>query len=438
MQLAHPFPASDTEKHHEERALVERILSSPTFKKSPRLRAFLQYISDRALNGHSDEIHEQFIGHHVFKRPIDYNPIDDNIVRVSARHLRMKLREYFETDGLEERWRVEIPKGGYLPVFRERGPQDVLVEEVKAKAQTRRLRLIRHWSITLAAVVFTLILNDWYLSRSRVTPTRTHPTPSGNFVMDLFAASPGPVQVVLSDSALVLMEKLVGHKVDLSRYADRTYLALPRELTGTHRMRLLWNFLATRQLSSIGNQEAAERFLVSMSGHGASVTIRNARNMRTRDFMSGNFVLLGSSYSNPWASLFSKGLNFRSALERPGGSSEIRNLRPSAGEQKVYSLKGRRGVKEVSYAHVAFGPNLTNSGRVLLVGGISMAATEATADFLLNPSVARKLQPVLRTQNSRHIPNFELLLKISALDGTPKSICVVSYRVHGSFASHTN
>ena len=97
------FPDNENRSRDEIRALVGRILASPVFEKSARLRDFFRYICDRTLNGHPEEVHEQLIGHHVFNRPINYNPADENIVRVSARQLRTKLREYFDTDGQGDR-----------------------------------------------------------------------------------------------------------------------------------------------------------------------------------------------------------------------------------------------------------------------------------------------------------------------------------------------
>lgn len=78
--------------------LVERILASTVFEKSARLRDFLWCICDRTLDGHPEEVHEHLIGHRVFNSPINYNPADENVVRVSARQLRTKLLEYFDTD----------------------------------------------------------------------------------------------------------------------------------------------------------------------------------------------------------------------------------------------------------------------------------------------------------------------------------------------------
>ena len=102
------------------RSLVARIAGSPEFQRAPRLRAFLEYVVERKLAGHPEEVTETLIGHRVFGRPVTYNPGDDSIVRTEARTLRQRLERYFATQGAAEPVVLEIPRGGYLPVFRPR------------------------------------------------------------------------------------------------------------------------------------------------------------------------------------------------------------------------------------------------------------------------------------------------------------------------------
>jgi hypothetical protein len=102
------------------RFLVNRILASPEFQRAARLRAFLNYVVERKLAGSPEDVTEILIGHRVFRRPATYNPGEDSIVRTEARTLRQRLERYFAADGADEPVILEIPRGGYLPVFRPR------------------------------------------------------------------------------------------------------------------------------------------------------------------------------------------------------------------------------------------------------------------------------------------------------------------------------
>src|SRR5579883_227574 len=80
-------------------ALVQRVVWSRGFEKSARMRDFLTYVCNRALEDPSAEIHEQEIGCAVFERAAGYDTSADNIVRVNASQVRKKLETYFAGEG---------------------------------------------------------------------------------------------------------------------------------------------------------------------------------------------------------------------------------------------------------------------------------------------------------------------------------------------------
>src|SRR5882762_5947654 len=110
--------------------LARRIASSKGFVKSKFLISFVLYICEEYLLDQAGEITEQQIGEQVFRRPQGYNPGEDNIVRNYARLLRQRLDEYFAGEGIDERVRVVVPRGGYVPLFVE---DDAVVGESKPK-----------------------------------------------------------------------------------------------------------------------------------------------------------------------------------------------------------------------------------------------------------------------------------------------------------------
>jgi len=54
----------------------------------------------------------------VFHKPSDYSSLEDSSVRVHARHLRLKLHEYFDEEGRNEPIVLTIPRGCYTPIFK--------------------------------------------------------------------------------------------------------------------------------------------------------------------------------------------------------------------------------------------------------------------------------------------------------------------------------
>lgn len=107
---------------------LRSIVSSPGFLHSERLRRFLTHCVEATLAGRLEDLKEYTIGRAAFDRPKHYNPAEDPIVRVEARRLRKKLEEYYQGHA-DEPVVIELPKGGYLPIFQFR------LEPVARKSQ---------------------------------------------------------------------------------------------------------------------------------------------------------------------------------------------------------------------------------------------------------------------------------------------------------------
>jgi TolB-like protein/Flp pilus assembly protein TadD len=98
-------------------AALKAILSSKLFRSTERLSGFLRHAVESVLNGRAGELKEYSIGRAVFGRRIDFDPRIDPIVRVEAGRLRLRLKQYYETEGQDDKLRIELPKGGYVARF---------------------------------------------------------------------------------------------------------------------------------------------------------------------------------------------------------------------------------------------------------------------------------------------------------------------------------
>ncbi len=104
------------------RLQLEGILASSGFAKKDRLSRFLRFVVEWKLAGRAHELKETVIGFEVFERPANYNPKQDAIVRTEAGRLRARLSEYYSGEGKSDALVIELPKGGYVPVFRKTNP----------------------------------------------------------------------------------------------------------------------------------------------------------------------------------------------------------------------------------------------------------------------------------------------------------------------------
>lgn len=97
---------------------LQRILASKTFHKSTRLRRMLEYMVRQHLAGAGEYLKEYTLGVEVFERGAAFDPGSDPIVRVEASRLRSQVERFYATEGKESDLRIEIPKGGYIPLIR--------------------------------------------------------------------------------------------------------------------------------------------------------------------------------------------------------------------------------------------------------------------------------------------------------------------------------
>ena len=93
------------------------VLASESFRRCPTVAQLLNYICERYFEGEAETIKEYNIAVEGLGRPPDFDQKKDSIVRVEAHRLRRRLKEYYETEGRGHRIRVELPLGGYVPVF---------------------------------------------------------------------------------------------------------------------------------------------------------------------------------------------------------------------------------------------------------------------------------------------------------------------------------
>ncbi len=98
------------------RAELARILASDVFSRSERLSAFLKFVVEQTLDGHGDQLKEQVLATELYGKGTDFSTAADPIVRVDARRLRDKLREYYAS-APDHAVVISIPKGSYTPAF---------------------------------------------------------------------------------------------------------------------------------------------------------------------------------------------------------------------------------------------------------------------------------------------------------------------------------
>ncbi len=97
---------------------LDKVLASPNFVHSAVLTNFLRHIVLESLEGRSYELKEYTIAVAALNKDTNFNPQIDSIVRIHAGRLRRALRDYYQTDGMNDPIVIIVPKGSYVPVFK--------------------------------------------------------------------------------------------------------------------------------------------------------------------------------------------------------------------------------------------------------------------------------------------------------------------------------
>lgn len=432
LPISQKEPVSTSLEGDERWELVSRIASSAPFRKSPRLRQFLLFVTERSLSGHPEELSEYDIGWKVFERTQDYNPSDDSIVRTAARQLRVKVREYFESEGAAENWILEIPKGGYLPIFTRRESQaPARTDTPEPTVLPSKAPSVRRWKIATAALAAVAICAVFIACRLWLESQDSRLSTSSTIASTVLTQRQQPTRVVVGDFGLLMMSSLARHNFSVEEYANRSYAAsiphgAPEPITR------LWNIFAGGQMTSLPDATVAGAILRIGAEDKRKVVIQHARQMSARDLRSGNFILLSGPNASPWMSLFADKLNFRWSIlmkeDPPRSETAFVNTHPQAGEKTLYPAAQTAPQFGVTYGLVARVPNLTGTGKVLLVCGLRYTGLEAAGEYATDPKAAAELTRLFKVDRISELPDFEVLLETYAIDAAPRYVKVIAYR----------
>jgi hypothetical protein len=428
--------------------LIQRVVAGSHFAHSPLLSKFLQFVVAETLEGRGNEITERQIGVHVFDRPPNYRTEEDNIVRNYARQIRKRLAEHFAGDGVSETLRVDIPVGGYVPVFTTAGsenPADVhsqLPVTVRIHAESANVLatpdggldpasrpLLRPpWVRPLLLAVLAVVYSGavfglaWFAARQTEAPPPP-PEPAHVLWVALFGGQANSY-IVPSDAGFNLLEDVSQRPTPLAEYIQGSYLQTPLPGIDPHsaadlRSQQLTPFVDFQIMASIAQlrEETPRR-----------VVIRFPRDLRLDDLKNSNAIIIGSVGSNPWAAIAESSTNFH-IVDSPGmQSASIINLKPQPGESASYESHWNEPAHE-TFALIAFLPNLTGTGHVLILEGLDAAGTQAAAEMLFFQSA---IDPILKraTRPDGSLRNFEVLLRSTSIQSNAAGSQVVASRIY--------
>lgn len=429
--------------------VAERVARSSVFARAVQLRTIFLYIVRQAILKPDEPIHEFEIAFNVLGRGGDFNPLDDNIVRVQMARLRKRLKLYFTTEGKSEETVITVGLGSYKPVFspRTKAATEALpvpdaenalpgepAEDVSVLPTPTRIAAApfaasgASRSMTVGLIVVIVVLAAGWITaeiqnramRRSLSPWRYSPAVAA--LWSGFLEANQNTDLVLSDTSFAMLQKISRQTFSLQDYVSRGYLSQLQSQAQVESpdIRSVLSRVSAQDLGNLSVFRLAERIL-ALDPHSKKIHIYHAREYTPEFIKQDNVILLGSRIANPWQELFASRLNF--SLESDNSDlGTIVNRTPAAGEQEKYVSADALG-----YCVVAYLPNPDDHGKVLLIEGTSSEATEAAGDFLLSED---NLSSFLKKLHATQFPYFEVLLKTSQVRGTPLTTALITYRTY--------
>ncbi len=276
------------------RVQLAKILASDVFARSQQLRRFLSFIVEQRLAGQGQTLKESVLAHELYGKGTDFDGGADPVVRVDARRLRDKLREYYE--GRTEPVVISLPKGSYVPHFEanstsHRAPQALPSEPqqtvpVVSPAPIQNVRGARIALGALAVIAMVVAATLAWRARAgptsppvQVLPLASYPgsegapalSPDGNLVAFAWSgsAAAGPTDIyvkAVGSEALRQLTATPSSETNPAWSPDGHSIAFVRAGQGVFTMSQLGG--VERRISSSGTQ-------VNWGGDSKSVLIRD-------------------------------------------------------------------------------------------------------------------------------------------------------------------
>ncbi len=415
--------------------LGRRAIDSETLRRSPRLRILLEHLCERTVSGHPEELTEPQIGVAVFDRTPGYDSANDNVVRVAARQLRLKLKQYFETEAARSPEILVIPKGSYVPQVLLRTPGFHDTPEEVAPVGPVSVPPHAHstprwkWAALAAAGILAVLVAAYVLRASwknkDLTLTRDLREPSLDLVKSTVLVPGQRTLAIVGDADLAMLSERAGVTLSLKDYmaGGRNSLtaALPKE------EKSLWESGLSRMHVDSASLAAIVRILQLDAQTPDQMTVQHAAEVRASDIGNGNLLLIGDPAGNPWMELITPDLNFQVFFDNVKHVMAVRNREPKAGEAPQYSYTSTSN-RSQGFAVIAMKANPVGTGKALLLSGTDPEAVAAAVAFVTDRESVPRLCAVAGVSNPQELDAFELLLRVNSIKGLSGVAEVLSSR----------
>ncbi len=402
---------------------IDRIIKSHSLRSSESLCKLLQYLAKQSLEHPDAPLKEYQIATEVYGRKVDFDPQLDSTIRVQAGRLRLKLAEYYASEGVNDPIVVKIPKGSYHLIFEARpeAPQPQIVREREVAGPVAPPQTIpASWRIAVVALLACLIVAVVILAsllRNRkqadaatgnIQTARTDKGPLAEFWRPFTSGAEEP-WVIFSNAAFVGRPE-TGMRYYNSREDSKA--SVYDHYTG------------------VGEVLSVHALDETFATLGRRIRVKRGSLFSLDDASNTNLIFVGSPSEN------------LSLLDIPGtqefvfqrvasggrqGDLAIISQHPKPGEATSYLASPSSSALTEDYAVVGLVPSMTRNRFVMILAGTTTFGTQGAVEFVSRPDSVEKL--LLKMPGSANgMKPFEALVRVKIARGVPLETELVALR----------
>jgi hypothetical protein len=408
-------------------AQIDRILRSETLRSAEALRRLLRFLADRLAAGDAGQLKEYAVGVDGLGKPTDYDPRQDSTVRIQVGRLRHKLAEFYRSEGSNDPYVVEIPKGHFKLSVTAR---PVATPTVGDRAEVVQPRAASHvlmggLAAALAIAVAWAAVASIQLRRQQQESAvfRSMWTPGLEQLWEPFLSAQRPVILAIEDPPFAQFAGYgVYREMNLNSWADiekSPRIAAIRKLLGNPEI------TPSHYYAPVGEVSAAFLLGRLLGPRVPAFSLSVVRDLSWQQLASHNVIYVGASV------FFTERFNALPAaidLDFDYARGGIKNAHPGAGELAFYpeQLQNASESGEL-YAIVTHVPGPSGAGDVTSFTSMRTPSRLGAVQWFTDGAHASELVGRMKNHAGQMPRYFQVLLHVKFKDSVPTE---TSYVLH--------
>src|SRR6266850_2420144 len=404
-------------------AQLEKLLASHTLHGSESLCKLLQYLANHSLDHPGVSPKEYQIATEVFGRQKDFDPHLDSMVRVQAGRLRAKLAEYYASEGVDDQFVLEMPKGSYALTFHQRArgtgrnhanTSHETPNNLEVSGRTSRALIVAVIALSVVLASAVAIATDRFLNRRIAEARVASDSPDAPVAFHVFwkgfLTGPQEPWVIFSNAAFV------GRPYTGMRYYNR-----PRD-SGA---------VILDHYTGVGEVLAVHALDTVFAELHQPIRVKRGSLFSLDDAKNNDLIFIGSPSENltllelPNIQEFA----FKQITSGPRtGTMEIINFHPESGEPREFLPSPPDETLTEDYSVIALKRGLNPVHSVLILAGATTIGTQAAVEYVCQQNSLEQLLLRLSVSNSGELKPFEAVIRVKVAKGVPVGSELVALR----------